>query len=49
MKRKTKIEGVEISTDDGDFATSDITELGGELAEEADKKRLEFLRRQLHD
>lgn len=47
MKSRTKIDGVEIELDDGDINTSYITELDGELADEADdeleKSRIQFL------
>lgn len=47
MKSRTKIDGVEIELDDGDINTSHITELDGELADEADdeleKSRIQFL------
>ena len=47
MKYKTKINGVVILFDDGDNKTSDIMELDGELAEEADNRRLKFMKGRL--
>ena len=46
MKIATKINGVIIEMDDGDWNTSDITLLDGELADEADEERIRFRRKQ---
>jgi len=45
MKKRTKIDGVVMEIDDGDKSTDDIVELFGELNEEADQERLQFLKR----
>ena len=45
MKQRTKIDGVIIEIDDGNWRTSDITMLDGELADEADEERLKWRRK----
>lgn len=47
MKRKTKIDGVEIILDDKNSETSGITELDGDFAEQAESQREDMMIKEL--
>ena len=47
MKNKTKIDGVEITLDDGDINTSDINFYDKTYSKEKDDERKEWLKKQL--
>lgn len=49
MKRKTRIDGVDITISDGDKDTDDIVDCSDskELCEESEKWRLEFVKREV--
>ena len=47
MIEKTKIDGVEVSLDDGDESTKDIISYDETYAKEKDDERIEWLKKQL--
>jgi len=47
MINKTKIDGVEITLDDGDSNTSNITYNGDGYEKENDRERIEWMKKQL--